>query len=228
MSYYDEGYYREPTEFEEMLDSFKESLASSIKEETQKEMTRLRKEVAELKAQTTNLRKLEKAAEYAQQQAETKARLAEHEAKTEYNKKKFGELIKQLTDPKYVVYCNYVTGEKCAECDERRYITFTSPQGREEKSQCQCADRSRVYEVREECVVEVQKSRQYGQPEYNLWYEARPSGSYGDDDYVRSRWVLKPEDLTQDELLKKYSEVGFDSKEEAQKLAEALNDKEKS
>lgn len=225
MSYYDDDYYEEPSEFDEMVEEFKAKLAESVKEETQTELANLRAENAELRGKVENLAKLENDAAAAQRRADQKAANAEYEAKIGFSKKKFGELIKELTDPKFTVQASYVTGEKCGECDKDRNITFLSPQGRKHSVQCQCADRTRVFGVQEEFVVEIQKSRMRGQSEFTAWYQARPLDR--DEDYMRhSRWLKKPSELTEEETLSKHYEVGFDNREDAQKIADLLNNKE--
>lgn len=48
MSYYDNDFYNEPSEFEEQIDQLKESLMNAVRDEHKAEVERLRKENAEL------------------------------------------------------------------------------------------------------------------------------------------------------------------------------------
>lgn len=223
MSYYDEDYYSEPSEFDQKVEEFKEMLADSVKKEHADEMARLRNEVARLKGQTLNLRKLEQEASRAKADAEAAKRVAEHEGKREFAKMKFKELIEELGETKYCVGWKFKDSPKCDECEEDRYITFKTPQDVVMRARCICYKRTAVYEVQEQYVVEIQRNRDSSRKrDFNLWYEAKP-GIRDDEDYVRSRWIKNARDLTDEEINKSLTEVGFDTKEEAQKWADKKN-----
>ena len=135
MSYYDEDFYYDPSEFDSQVEEFKTALASSVQQKYLDEM-------AELRAENESLREFrDKRDEYecklnrAKQEYQQKMRDAERQA----NKQRLKDLLSFFSVVGYRVKREYMQGPKCDRCDENREIHFVSPLGREMKEKCTCA-----------------------------------------------------------------------------------------
>lgn len=71
MSYYEDDFY-EPSEYDEMVEEFKEKLRASVKQEIKDEIELLKSELEELKEFRAERAKYDKALKEAQQKADRK------------------------------------------------------------------------------------------------------------------------------------------------------------
>lgn len=225
MSYYDDDYYQEPSEFDKKVEELKASLASAVKEETREELKILREENRQLKDKVQNLQKLERDASTLKRELERKVQAAERDAQKDFRKMKFGELMAIFTEPKYKIGSERVVGEKCGNCDDRRSIHYKTPSGRDATEQCPCGIGKLHYILKEEVAVEISRNTRDRDKPYNVWY-APHMNDRNDDDYINAKWVTDPATMTFEEQVESYYALGFSSKEDAQKLADALNAKE--
>ena len=221
--YGDLDFYNEPSEFEQEIDSFKESLRKAVKEEITEEITKLRATVKEQAGKLANLTALEEAAKRARQDYEHKATQAKQEAKREVQKEGIQKLLEVLAEPRYRIAVNYQQPPKCDKCDTDRRIPYTTPLGRKQSEHCDCATSEVVYVVEEQMAQEVSKRR----GEVVVWYQN--SDRFSDRDSFGSPTVLKnAEAVPIDELLKAPRDYGFRSEEDAQLVADRLNENKES
>lgn len=139
--WYDGEFYHEPTEFEEHIDSFKESLLNSVQDKYKSEMKRLRKENAELQVVKHEFEKIK--SEYRQKELEL-----EFEKKNMLRKvrgERLSTLMEDVSMDMYAVDCEFVKGDKCQNCDGNRRIHFRSPQGNAVSEACLCNKSKRVF-----------------------------------------------------------------------------------
>lgn len=215
-------FYHEPSEFEEAVESLKDDLRKAVKEEVQDELTRLREENIEFRQTFQNLEKLERATERAKRDYEFKMSQAKYEAKREVQQEGLQTLLKLLSEPKYRVRRSSKEGPKCDRCNENRRIPYTTPLGKRQLETCECAVTSLHYVVEEQIVCSV--TRRNGR--VMAWYESA-QGAFDDNDrdYFRSSDYLKsPVDVLESDLLESPHDYGFDSQEEAQRIADKLNE----
>lgn len=133
MTWYDEDFYDEPSEFEEKFDEFKNSLMKSIKEEMLAENEKLRKENDELK-------------EIKKQKLDFEWKLKQEKARLEREKAEYKRLLKNSSiwklfdDIKIEAWGTEFHSEyiknKCDKCDDERKLHFKSPGGRNMTEDC--------------------------------------------------------------------------------------------
>ena len=136
MSWYDDDFYNEPSEFDMLVGEFKESLMKSVKESYVKEMEQLKKENEELK----EFRKERQ--NYSNELARIKSEYEEKEKHLEYKVKqeRFGELLKGICETGwYAERCVEIYLPKCDKCDRDRRIHFKSPAGKDMTEPCSCS-----------------------------------------------------------------------------------------
>ena len=219
MSYYDEDFYQEPSEFDELMEDLKANLASKVKTEISDELTLLRTENAELRDKVKNLNRLEREVAAAKRDYEQRAKNAEREAKAEAKRLSAGEMLEAIGSPKYTVTTVSVFGDKCEKCDDQREIHFTSPSGKDLTERCAC----HVKYVR--WVIQEQIAWTAGVRDRKLmvWYARESVTRDPDRDYVYTKVLRNPAGVDLSNLMKEPYDYGFSSKDEAQKLADALN-----
>lgn len=166
MSYYDDDFYYEPSEFEQQVESFKESLLNAVKEEIKEEMERLRKENAELQEIKKNFDQIK--ADYREKEWVLENKMKE--ASQEAAKARLNELMKQFEVILYRADWDYVTGPKCDRCNEHRKIEFTSPSGKAMTESCACAEKTKVHKPGMMILKEFRKRNSRGN-EIIAWYE---------------------------------------------------------
>lgn len=132
--WYDEEFYREPSEFDAQVEEFKESLAKSVKEEFLEEMERLRKENQNLQGIKEHFEQIKRDYDKKTHELEMAIQNAENKAK----RMKVEEIMK-----KYKVFFwrpafSFLYGPKCDKCDDSRQIEISLPSGKKVKDDCEC------------------------------------------------------------------------------------------
>ena len=147
---YDDWY--EPSEFDVMVEEFKEELRNSVRQEIRNEIEKLKQENERL--QDIKARWDEKVAELNKAKAgyENAKLNAVKEAKKMCLKELFSDNIGPAWSPEYeYVYIR----EKCDKCDKDGYIHFKSPQGRDCKELCDCRKKRIVYYPKEVSICQI-------------------------------------------------------------------------
>lgn len=223
MSYPDDyDYYEpEPSDFEIAVNEFKDLLRGEIKEEVKLEIARLREENATLLGKMGNLTDLENEARRAKAKYEAEVDRATMDAKREVQKASAAGLIKAIGTTKFSVVSEYVKGPKCDKCNDQRRRGYTTPLGKEAYEICSCDAGEIVYDVAELEVLEVGKRN----GRYTVWYtpSTKKDRERHFEDSAYGRVYENPASI--EEMVKsKHRDYGFDTREEAQALADALNE----
>ena len=140
-----EDYY-EPSEFDILMDGFKDSIRENVKQEIKDKIERLEKENAELRDVKE---KWEDVKRY-HEEAICELKREKERVRKELESEKINKLLESLAFTAYRPLANYEVGPKCDKCDENRKIYFTSPVGRKMSEDCTCADRKLTYFPSEE------------------------------------------------------------------------------
>jgi hypothetical protein len=218
MSYYDEDFYYEPSEFDLKVNEFKETLSESIKKEFLDEMERLRKENENLQDVKANFDAI--VSDY-----DDKKRQLESEYKTFKRNVHRDRLVDLMKDHKVILYKAYskrVLPEKCDKCDANRRIEYISPLGRKTHEDCLCKEGKLVYYPQEYIRYEFKFNN--NKNGLTAWYR-----QYGDDRDGFTDCSIHAEDIYSTEKkfedLKQYSTF-FKTEEECQAYCDYLNSKE--
>ncbi|SCY99271.1 MULTISPECIES: hypothetical protein [unclassified Lysinibacillus] len=219
MSYYDEDFYHEPSEFEMQIEQFKSSLLDSVKDEYKQQMENLQKENAELQEVKENFEAIKR--DFANK--ERQLQIERNDLERKVRRERLSELTKDLQVIMYKVNSKRVENPKCEKCDANRRIHYKTPSGKDAYEKCECDFGERVYEPKE-----------YMRIEFNIcdgmraWYEINDFGSR--DEYARfdsnsqyAKSVYKEGmDFNTIELYSTF----FKTKEECQAYCDYLNEQE--
>lgn len=135
--YYDEEFYNEPSEYDQMVDEFRDSLIKSVKQDFLDKMERLEKENAELREVKQNWERLK--TEYEEKQRELIYKIEQE--RRNVRRERLAKLFEQcgmnvtLFKPKESLF----RLDKCEKCDENRRIHFKSPSGIDLQEECECS-----------------------------------------------------------------------------------------
>ena len=211
-------YYGDTTPFDEEVESLKDHLRKAVKEETQKELAKLRTENAEMAGRLKILGTLERAAQAAKRQYEQKLHNSKVEAHRIVQQEGMRKLVELLAEPRYVVTMAWDPQPKCGNCDKDRKLHYTTPRGKEAFEMCECAAKTQRWTVQETLVHEVARRNR----EVLAWYH--PVSRHFDDDSIGSPTVLQSaEGVALEELVKNPRDYGFTTEAAAAVLATALN-----
>lgn len=216
MSFYEEDFYREPSELEVQMEQFKESLMKSVKEEFVAEMERLKTENAVLQS-------VKKDFENIKRDYESKKYELENERNDLQRKVRRERLVDLLEEHKVTMYKAYSKREypkKCDKCDANRKIKYTTPLGREASEDCLCNKGKTVYFPQEFIRYEFRLNRDKNG--LTAWYR-----QYSDDEdgFVHESSIHADIIYSSDmrfEDLKQYSTF-FKTEEECMAYCEFLN-----
>lgn len=139
MSWYEDDFYNEPSEFETQMEEFKESLAKAIKSEFLEEMERLKKENRNLQGIKKNFEQIKTDYEQKKSECDKAMRKAEDNAKH----MKIEELMERFRIFFWHPNQEYLYGPKCDKCDESRRIKVVLPSGAIVHDNCQCINSRR-------------------------------------------------------------------------------------
>lgn len=127
MSYYDEDFFYEPTEFEGQLEEFKQVLTESIRDDYKEKMAQLEKENAELRVIKNDFETIKQSYE----DAKRELRFERSDMERSIRRERLTELMKDFEITLYHAELKFETGPKCDKCNERRAIEYITPLGKE-------------------------------------------------------------------------------------------------
>jgi hypothetical protein len=217
-NYYD--FYDEPSEFEMQIEEFKDGLRKAVKQEYLTKIERLEKELAELKDLKENWNS--KLAELEEAKRETER--VKSEAMREARGLRLSELFADnfLTAWGIAYEWKYIN-EKCDKCDDKGYIHFFSPQGKEMTEPCCCREKKLVHTLTEAKVVKITSNNKSIGKTVRVYYRYnRYESKYYNEDEDRFEEVTQLADDMKFEDIKSWNEV-FLSKEKAQAYCDWLN-----
>jgi hypothetical protein len=216
---YDYEDFYEPSEFESNVEQLKDTLKSSVKQEIQDELERLRKENSELQEIKNTMSK------YKNEQSAKMRELEQAKSNAIYTvrNERLAELIASVNPLLYQVGTKSTRGEKCDKCDSNRQIEYTTPLGRIAKEYCPCGDYQTTFIVEPVIATQLRINR-YGdqKPPVQVWYRTERKLN-SDDDYA---FMCKDVNVYQEGVdlasLDRYK-VWFEKEADCQKYCDWLN-----
>lgn len=172
--------YYEPSEFEQQVEEFKDSLKRSVKQETQELIERLRKENEELRSVRDNWEEVKRSYEKKQRELQNEI----YTCKQNASRMRLDQLFEEcgMNVILYSPYSYSVYNPKCDKCDDDRYIHYKSPSGKDNKEECECAKSFRKYKPSAEYLCEFRVNK-YGsdRKQYPLMMWFKKYRDYRDD-----------------------------------------------
>lgn len=210
-----DDFYDEPSEFEQQVDEFKNSLLKVVKQEYIEEMEKLKKENEELQEIKKNFEKIK--SDYKEKERELK--LNESTIERRMRNARLSELMKDKEIIMYQASWKYMRVTKCNKCDDYRKVHFKSPSGKDATEECECAKRYTTYYPNEYIAYEIKLN---SNKTISVWYKLE---NYDKDEYFEKD--SKFAECVYDENMK-YEDVNayrtfFKSKEDCQKYCDWLN-----
>lgn len=217
MSYYEEDFYYEPSEFDILVNEFKASLTKSVKEEFISKMELLEKENEELQVVKANFEEIKN--DYAK-----KERQLENERNDlvrKVRRERLANLMKDFEVIMYRAYAGYEKPSKCDKCGERRRIKYKSPLGKDVYEDCDCNKGNTVYSPKEYICSEFKIDRNGNA--MSAWYKLKPERDYDYALYDSSTYAntIYKSDMKNEDI-EKY-DTFFKSKDECQGYCDYLN-----
>ncbi len=189
--YYEDDFYYEPTELEEKVEEFKESLRKSVKQDIQEELERLRTEneaLYEFKEQKENY-------EREHNNAMRNLEYEKENFKREVKRMRLTELLGDLSFNMWFANSKRVEPPKCDACDNRRMIHYKTPSGKDASEECPtCGKSTYFYEPEEiEAYEFSQNKNRYGDeyPHISLYFNRKVERDY--DSFERCRTLYNGE-----------------------------------
>lgn len=173
MDWHDDDYdFYEPHGYEDHIEALVNEVRKNIKAEVVTELDKLRAENEHLQDVKQRIEEIEH--EHRQKLYELDQ--AKRDALNIVRREKLQQIGEALELVVYAPYSYTELGEKCNECDERRYIKFQSPGGNTLTEPCKCSQGHRKYRVKEYVCVEFVSN----DGRLRAWY--KPS-DYKDSDH---------------------------------------------
>ena len=143
-----EDFYSESSEFEEKIEEFKEVLVNSIKENWIFKMQKLNEENVRLKAIEHEMKEIIRVNEVKKDNFSRKEIELKKELEREFYKTRLEDIIKNYIEENEIFYAEEIHSPplKCQMCDTERNITARFPNGKETKTNCDCAINVMTYE----------------------------------------------------------------------------------
>lgn len=212
-------YWEDYGEFNQEIETFRESLKVAVKDEIKKELETLRVDNKSLRDKVAHLDSLEK-------EAEATKRKAEYEYESAVKRAgylKADELFKYLEETKYMLSRRSGLLPKCDNCDEKRHVPFTYPSGKESYEICvTCGTPKYEWEVD----TAIGTSIDIRSGDLIIWY--KPFSTRDEDDYHSMSGNIKKlyNGESFEQLVEDNYQLLFNDEETAQKYATYLNQKE--
>lgn len=225
MSYYEDFY--EPSEYDEMVEEFKNTLRESVKQEWKDRMAKLEAENKELQEVKKNFKAIKDDYENAKRNCEAEKNRALVNAKREAHKARLSELLGDTQVNYWKITTERIQKPKCDKCDNNRRIKYITPMGREATEYCSCYDGGTRYIPNQMTMYEIKLYNTYDE-KASIWFIQK----YKDDDllvnsaeYLGNKVIIE-DDTNLDEISadNKYN-LYFKSEEKCQAYCDWLNNK---
>ena len=146
-----DDYFFEPSEFDQEIEAFKETLRASVKKEVQQELDDLREEVAELRLLKRNFDDSVRQYKVECERREREAQRAIDDAK----RMRVNELLSAVAPFAWAIETKGHKPPKCDKCDALRRRYYTTPLGRKTYESCTCDHIIYTYYVKKAPIIEL-------------------------------------------------------------------------
>ena len=225
MSYYDEQYFCEPSEFDEKCEELIDMLRQKANDDIKAELEKLRKENLEMKEVFNNYNAKVKELEQAKRKYNFDVQNMRSEIEREVKKLRLSQMLEDFQTTLYMVKNVGKEKPKCDKCNEKGYIQYFTPRGRKAEEWCECRELEKFYGV-EELVCHQFAISGYPERRGQLigWYKlkVKPNSEeyYEEIHYVADK-MYNGQDFSE---ISPNCNVYFYEKETAQKFANWLNE----
>lgn len=209
-----DGFYDEPSEYEQMVEDLKDKLKEIVKKEILDELDHLRKKVAELQdlQDNWNQRCREQDAEHGRAMRELE------ETKRNLRRTRASELLQEFSEELYGINYKFERPPKCDRCDNNRRRITKGQAGNPIIEICECNRTKTIYSVRSSRPVSVYFPNCDGEIKAKAYYSFR-----SDEENCYPTTVDICDDVPFERLDRKSYQIAFRSEEKAQAYCDYLN-----
>lgn len=216
----------EPSEYDQMVEEFKETLRESVKKEWLDRMTKLEEEIKELREVKKNFNQIKSDYEKYKWECKQESERVIANAKREAYKARLSELLGDTQLNYWGITTELIQKPKCDKCDENRMIKYITPMGRKATEYCSCHDSETRYIPDQMTMYEIKLHNTYDN-KIGIWFIKK----YKDDDdvFVNSAEYLGGRVIIEDKVKVDEISVGnkykllFKSMEKCQEYCDYLN-----
>lgn len=191
-----ENFY-EPSEYDMMVEEFKDTLRKSVAKEWIDRMNKLEKEINELQEIKKNFEAIKKDYEQKKRQCEREKEMVIRDAEQNAKRMRLKELMQDVQNSYWKPTLKYVYTKKCNKCNENRKIIFKSPSGKEMSEDCECLKSVRIYHPTCEVIYEISLRNSYNKTANIFFTEKR---STDDDNYYVSTEYYGDKTIVEDDV----------------------------
>ena len=213
-----DDFYSEPSEFEQQIDEFKQSLINAVKEEYQGEMKRLREENSKLQEYKKDKDRIERE----HQQALQRMRNDQQEYERRVKRMRLAELLGENFTVAWGTKDDYEELPKCDKGDKDRRIHFNSPSGKSLTEDCECKQKKHNFVPQELSLIRfyIMNEKYTGRDEHIERHYRKVAKIESDyDEYTDTTSVYNGEEFSK---VNSYGIV-FLSKEKCKEYCDWLN-----
>lgn len=188
-----ENFY-EPSEYDMMVEEFKDTLRKSVTKEWIDRMNKLEKENNELQEIKKNFEAIKKDYEQKKQQCEREKEMVIRDAEQNAKRMRLKELLQDVQKSYWKPSPRYVYTKKCNKCNKNRKITFKSPNGKTLSEDCQCLKSAFAYLPICEVIYKISLKDGYNKTANIFFTEKRSTDDdnyYVSTEYYGSKTIVK-------------------------------------
>lgn len=221
--YYEDFY--EPSEYDQMVEEFKEALRESVKREWLDKMNSLEEENKKLQEVKKNFNAIKSDFEKAKWECEQESERIKESAKRDAYRARLSELLGNMKAKYWCIKKEIIKKPKCDKCDNNRMVAYITPLGRQAKEYCTCNEVESKYVP---CEVVIYRIELYNS-KIEAWFVQKDKDNedilinfseyYGDKD------VIKDEDDISTFAELDERDLYFESLEKCQEYCNYLNSK---
>lgn len=191
-----DDFYSEPSEYEQMVYEFKESLKKSVSQEWVDRMNKLEKENAELQDVKRNFEQIKRDYESKERALQGECDRVKRDAEYKARYLRLKELMKDLQVVFWTPTWSSMYPPKCGKCEDGRVIRYKSPTGKNCEEVCSCANPVQTYEPKAYELYEISLRNRSGN-EVSTWLTPC---SGDDDDYYKNTIYLERDKIIKDDV----------------------------
>lgn len=213
----------EPSEFELLVEDFKDELRKSVKKEWIDKMNRLEAENKELQEVKKNFNQIKSDYEKAKWECKRESEKAIANAKGDAYSARLSELLDDMKAEYWSIKKEFVKKPKCDKCDANRMVAYITPLGKQAKEQCTCDETESKYVPCERVIYQIglYNSR------IESWFVRKRKEDedtfVSEPEYYRHMFVVKDEEDISSLVEKNEYSLYFESFEKCQEYCDYLN-----
>lgn len=216
----------EPSEFDQMVEEFKDTLRESVKKEWLDRMNRLEEENKELRVVKKNFNQIKNDYAKAEWKCEQESKRAMENAKKDAYRARLSELLGDMKAEYWSIKKEFIKKPKCDKCDEHRMVAYITPLGKKAKEYCICAETESKYVPCEMVIYQIELCNSGIGARFVKKYKDDEDIFVSDSEYYGHKFVVKDEDDISSLAEKNEYSLYFESFEKCQEYCDYLNLKE--